>query len=196
MDEFYTSSKDLTIKIAILSHPDNKVTLLLENLVNTYPKKSTYQYFSSISVNIAGLRLDELDSFTNRKVKLFLIQPVSNLFTDKLNRRYYETYGAVIFFSKNNHDEFVAAKAFYENFRKLASSETHPVAFVEVLDGTEESISKILTEPEIIEDAPYNFYYAINMQDYKGFRQILEFITRQFLTGQEVLRIISMPDTT
>ena len=196
MDEHFTSSKDLTIEITILSHPDKKVSCLLESVVKSYPKKSTFQYFSTISVNIASLRLNELDSFSDQRVKLILIQPVSNLFTDKLNKRYYEAYGAVIFFSKNSYDEFVAAKVFYENFRKITSSETHPVAFVELLDGTEEPGFKILNEPEIIEDAPYNFYYAINIQDSLVFHQILEFITRQFLTGQEGLKIISMTDVT
>ncbi|MHA1974291.1 MAG: hypothetical protein ACTSW1_14930 [Candidatus Hodarchaeales archaeon] len=183
---------DLTIRMALLSHPDDFVTDLIKRMVRAFPERATFTHFPSISANIATIILEELGEFHDRKIKLLLIQPVSNLFTDKLIKRYYETYGALIFFRevRKYYDEFVAAKVFYENYRKLTDYQRHPVAFVEMLEDNDFLLMDNSLEPEILEDAPYNFYYGIKPENVTAFKNILQFITRQFLTAEEIIKII------
>jgi len=183
---------DLTIRMALLSHPDDFVTRLIKKMVESVPERATFTYFPSISANIATIILEELGEFHNKTIKLLLIQPVSNFFTDKLVKQYYETYGALIFFRsvRTYYDEFVAAKVFYENYRKLTDYQRHPVAFVEILEDEDFLLMDNSLEPEILEDAPYNFYYGIKPNNVIAFSNILQFITRQFLTAEEIIKNI------
>jgi hypothetical protein len=111
----------------------------------------------------------------NSFVKILLIQPVGRLFTDKLHTRYYKSSGATILFSRNDPDSFLAAKVFYQNFRKTEDQLSKPVAFVELFDKSDEPV---IDEQEILDDKPV-VYYSIKPDDVINFQQILETLVKQ-----------------
>ncbi|MFW9903305.1 MAG: hypothetical protein ACFFFH_03155 [Candidatus Thorarchaeota archaeon] len=166
MSEFGSLMNDLSVRISILSHPDGQTTHFIKGLTKKYPQQSTYENISIISANISSFRW----FFLNKEVKIVLIQPVSQYFTDKLHNRFYKSSGAMILFS--DHDSEVAAKVFYQNYRRTAGL-TNPVAFVEIITN---SNKMAITEPAILEDLPNEIYYTIKNEDINTFQRILEFL--------------------
>lgn len=166
MSEFGSLMNDLSITISILSHPDGQTTHFIQGLTKKYPRQAKYENISIISANVSSFRLTIL----NKEVKIVLIQPVSQYFTDKLHNRFYKSSGAMILFS--DHDSEVAAKVFYQNYRRTAGL-TNPVAFVEII---KKSNRMIITEPAVSEDLPNEVYYTIKDEDINTFQSILEFL--------------------
>jgi hypothetical protein len=166
MSEFGLLMNDFSIRISLLSHPDGQTTQFIHHLTKKYPQQSTYENISIISANISSFRLPIM----NKEVKIVLIQPVSQYFTDKLHNRFYKSSGALILFS--DHDSEVAAKVFYQNYRRTAGL-TNPVAFVEIINNPNKIL---LSEPETLADLPNEVYYTINKEDIITFQRVLEFL--------------------
>ena len=166
MSEFGLLMNDLSLRISILSHPDGQTTQYIQNLTKKYPQHSTYENISIISANISSFRWPIL----NKEVKIILMQPVSQYFTDKLHARFYKSSGAMILFS--DHDSEVAAKVFYQNYRRTAGL-TNPVAFVEILNSSKRITIK---EPEVLEDLPNEMFYTIKNKDINSFQKALEYL--------------------
>ncbi|MFX0124566.1 MAG: hypothetical protein ACFFAE_13120 [Candidatus Hodarchaeota archaeon] len=167
---------DLSLRISILSHPDGQTTQFIQNLRKKYSQHSTYENISIISANISSFRWPIL----NKDVKIILVQPVSQYFTDKLHSRFYKSSGALILFS--DHDSEVAAKVFYQNYRRTAGI-TKPVAFVEIIN---EPNRVMINEPEMLEDLPNEVYYAIKTDDVVSFQRILKFLA--YRCYKEIIR--------
>jgi len=167
MSEFGLLMNDLSLRISILSHPDGQTTQFIRNLTKKYPQHSTYENISIISANISSFRWLIL----NKEVKIILMQPISQYFTDKLHSRFYKTSGAMILFS--DHDSEVAAKVFYQNYRRTAGL-TNPVAFVEIINNSKKIT---MMEPEVLEELPNELYYTIKNEDVNSFQKALEFLS-------------------
>ncbi|MFX0014036.1 MAG: hypothetical protein ACFFB2_13885 [Promethearchaeota archaeon] len=155
---------EIPLRISVLSHPDSQTTQLIHLLQRKYPKQSSFENISVISANLFTLRWNLL----NNKIKMILIQPVSKYFTDKLHKRFYQTSSAVILFS--DYDSEVAAKVFYQNYRRTVGL-TNPVVFVELID---DSRRIIINEPETLDNLPNEAYYSIKTNDVHSFKGILE----------------------
>ncbi len=160
---------ELSLRISVLSHPDGQPTQYIQNLTKTFPHYSTYENISVISANISSFRW----SILNNEVKIILVQPVSQYFTDKLQNRFYKSSGAMILFS--DHDSEVAAKVFYQNYRRTAGL-TNPVAFVEIMNASNRIL---INEPEVLEDLPNEVFYSINIHDVNSFQRVLEFLAHR-----------------
>ena len=168
MSEFGLTEENF-LRISVLSHPDGQISQLIQNLVKKYPKHSSYENISVISVNVSTFEWQIL----RNQIKIILIQPNSQYFTEKLHTRYYKSSGAMILFS--DHDSLIAAKVFYQNYRKTAEA-LNPVAFVEMIDDPNRII---LNEPETLENSPNEAYYSIKSNDVDSFQKILEFLVGQ-----------------
>lgn len=160
---------ELSLRISVLSHPDSQTTQFIQNLTKRFPQHSTYENISVISANISSFKMQIL----NNEVKIILIQPVSQYFTDKLHNRFYKSSGAMILFS--DHDSEVAAKVFYQNYRRTVGL-TNPVAFIEIIN---DSNRILLNEPEKLEDLPNEVYYGIKTNDVNSFQRIIEFLAHK-----------------
>ncbi|UCG01879.1 MAG: hypothetical protein JSW11_20025 [Candidatus Heimdallarchaeota archaeon] len=167
---------EISLRISVLSHPDGQTTRYIQNLTKRYPQNSTHENISVISANISSFRWPIL----NKEVKIILVQPISQYFTDKLHNRFYKSSGAMILFS--DHDSEVAAKVFYQNYRRTAGL-TNPVAFVEIID---DSNRIMLNEPEMLEELPNEVFYSIKKDDVYSFSRVLEFLA--FKSYKEMVR--------
>ncbi|MFX1285893.1 MAG: hypothetical protein ACFFB5_19785 [Promethearchaeota archaeon] len=161
---------EFSLRISVLSHPDGYASQLIKLLLEKYSDQSTHENISVISANISTIKLFIL----NNPVKIILIQPISQYFTNKLHSRFYKSLAAMILFF--DHDSEVAAKVFYQIYRKIAGT-TNPVAFVEVINDSNKEI--LINEPEILENAPYEAYHSIKSDDVNSFQRILESLVNQ-----------------
>lgn len=168
MSEFALEEEPF-LRISVLSHPDGYTSQLIQKMVKKYPKQSTYEKISVISANISTFRWHIL----NNQVKVILIQPISQYFTDKLHNRFYKSSCAMILFS--DHDSQVAAKVFYQNYRRTAGL-TNPVVFVEIINDSNRAI---INEPETLENLPNEAYYGIKNNDMNSFQAVLEFLVQR-----------------
>lgn len=165
----YGEIEENYLRISVLSHPDEKVTQLIQNLVKKHPNHSTFESISVISVNVSTF----LWKILKNQFKIILTQPVNQYFTEKLHERFYKSSGAIILFS--DPDSLIAAKVFYQNYRKTAES-SNPVAFVEIINSPNKLI---INEPEILENSPNEAYYSIKNNDIDSFQRILELLVGQ-----------------
>ena len=172
----YGRTTENEVRISVLSHPDETTSHLIEKLLEKYPTQSTHMNISILSANISTFEWD----MPTGLVKVLLIQPVGQLFTDKLHTRYYKSSGAAILFSRNDEDSFLAAKVFYQNFRKGEERPSKPVAFVELFNESDEDL--IIDEHEFLDDKPVE-YYSIKPDDVTNFQKILETIVKQCRKG-------------
>ncbi len=161
----------MEVRISVLSHPDETAIHLIQQLLAKYPTQSTHMNVSVLSANISTFEW----YFSNAPVKILLIHPIGRLFTDKLHKRYYKSSGATILFSRKDKDSFLAAKVFYQNFRKSDDQLSKPVAFVELFDKSDEIL---IDEHEILENKPV-VYYSIKPDDEVTFQKILEALAKQ-----------------
>ncbi|UCG89890.1 MAG: hypothetical protein JSU57_05355 [Candidatus Heimdallarchaeota archaeon] len=161
---------EFSLRISVLSHPDGYASQLIKSLVEKYSNQSTHENISVISANISTIKLFIL----NNPVKIILIQPVSQLFTNKLHTRFYKSLAALILFS--DHDSEVAAKVFYQIYRKTVGT-TNPVAFVEIINDSDQKL--LIDDPEILEKAPHEAYYSLKGNDVNSFQRILESLVNQ-----------------
>ncbi len=157
-------------RISVLSHPDGYASQLIKLLIEKYSNQATHENISVISANVSSIKLFIL----NNPVKIILIQPVSQFFTNKLHSRFYKSLAAMILFS--DHDSEVAAKVFYQIYRKTVGT-INPVAFIEVINDFDQKIS--INDPEVLENAPHEAYYSIKSSDVNSFQRILESLVNQ-----------------
>ncbi len=75
----------------------------------------------------------------------------------------------------SDHDSQVAAKVFYQNYRRTAGL-TNPVVFVEIINDSNRAI---INEPETLENLPNEAYYGIKNNDMNSFQAVLEFLVQR-----------------
>ncbi|UCE14788.1 MAG: hypothetical protein JSV04_06300 [Candidatus Heimdallarchaeota archaeon] len=159
------------VRISVLSHPDEETTHLIQRFIEKHSPNSTFKNISVISVNVSTFEWQLSEALT----KVLLIQPVGD-FTDKLHTRFYQTSGAVILFSQDNQDSFVAAKVFYQNYWKYGDGSSKPIVFIEISNLTDEiSINK----REKLEEIPNVVYHSLQLNDIRSFQEILGFLVRK-----------------
>ncbi|MFX0183688.1 MAG: hypothetical protein ACFE95_11450 [Candidatus Hodarchaeota archaeon] len=166
------------IRISILSLVDNKVTKLLQGLVEKDPDNRTFGQIASIAVNKVIYPIKIKD----RAIKLIIFQPLSESFTNKLLKQFYNTSSAIFLFDKKNQQSFIAAKVFYQHFQELNVKRNPPVTFIEL---TNEDIEVIFSEPETLENHPKVSYYTINENNVDKFESIIKTLTIQYLDAKE-----------
>lgn len=170
MNDYGLEDENL-VRISILSHPDENTTYLIQRLIEKHSRNSTFKHISVISVNVSTFEW-ELSEFLTR---VLLIQPVGD-FTDKLHTRFYQTSGAIILFSRDNQDSFVAAKVFFQNYWKNLDGSSKPIVIVEILDLSAEVI---LNDCEKLEEIPNVVYYCLRLDDIRNFQKILEVLVHK-----------------
>ncbi|MHA2227091.1 MAG: hypothetical protein ACXAC8_17885 [Candidatus Hodarchaeales archaeon] len=106
-----------TIKLSVLSHPDELVTPIIRSLIQEYHGQTTNHTFEAISISLSTLRIVS----DNSSVKLILVRPIGSGFFDKMYKHHFRSNGAIILFSKGDPDSFEAARAFYNQFRYINS---------------------------------------------------------------------------
>jgi hypothetical protein len=155
-----------TIRLSVLSHPDELVTPIIRSLIQKYQGQTTNHTFEAISISFSTLRIVSDSSF----VKLILVRPIGSEFFDKMYRHHFCANGAIIFFSKGDTDSFEAARAFYHQFRHINSGPNIPVAFVEIQENPDDLFIEDVIQ---LENGPHDFYYGIKDNDIERFGKIL-----------------------
>ncbi|MHA2202789.1 MAG: hypothetical protein ACW991_03790 [Candidatus Hodarchaeales archaeon] len=164
--------KEYLLNISILSHPDELANPLIQRLIQTYPKQVTIHNTSSKSENVFILQL-KLRSW---RLTIYLVQPMGQLMDKMVSDYYTAIAGSIILFS-NNPESFEAARAFYDQLRKINGNLPVLVTFIEVIDGDVPNID----EPEVLDDSPNVTYYGIKENDEEAFSKIIKtFINNYF----------------
>ena len=164
--------KEYLLNISILSHPDELANPLIQRLVQTYPKQVTLHNTSSKSENVFILQL-ELKSW---RLTIYLVQPLGKLMDKMVSDYYTAIAGSIILFS-NNPESFEAARAFYDQVRKINNNLPVLITFIEVIDGD----VPIIDEPEVLENLSNVTYYGIRENDEEAFSKIIRtFVNNYF----------------
>jgi hypothetical protein len=96
---------------------------------------------------------------------------------EKMVTDYYTAIaGSIILFS-NNPESFEAARAFYDQLKKINGNLPVLVTFIELINDN----VPLIDEPEVLDDSPNVTYYGIREDDEEAFSKIIKtFINNYF----------------
>ncbi len=163
------------LRVSILSLLDKRVSKILQQVAEKNPQNCSIQTIPSISVNILIYNTQSKGT----PIRLILVQPQTHDFTEKLIKRFYEASCAIFLFDANDYQSFTAAKVFYTSFKETHKNKNFPIAFIELVNDSEEDFS---TEPELLDGISNVSYYAMKDSDFERFESILGNLKDQYFT--------------
>jgi len=162
------------IRVSLLCHPEDLLFPLIRALIQKYKGQTTNHTFEDLYLTVSTIKI----RIANRIVKVILVQPIGRGFFKKMFGHHFHSSGAIIAFSKDNHDSFEASRALYKRFKDINTAEI-PIAFV----GIQESPDDLVTNEAIqLEVGTSEFYYFIQHKDFEELGKILLSLVRKIFT--------------
>ena len=153
------------IRVSLLCNPEDLLLPLIHALIQKYKGKTKNQIIEDLSLTISTIEI----LIASRVVKVILVQPIGRGFFKKMFGHHFRSSGAIIAFSKDNDDSFVASRALYQRFKDINTDEV-PIAFVGIQESPDDPV---IEEAIQLEVGTSEFYYFIQHDNFEELGKIL-----------------------